>query len=223
MHPPSDNPEGDAISVPVLYVEAPDRPVVSSLYASILDTLFVPRKANEKEANLRAQVIDVLKRIDLGVLVIDEMNNLIAGSPLSQRAFLNALKYLGNQLQRPIVGVGTAEVLIALQVDKQLSNRFLPAVLPTWQLDKDFLRLIVSLEKTIPLKSPSNLTEKTIAMKLHAMSEGTIGELSLLLNAAAIWAIRNVRDGKPECIDVAALDACGYIPPSARRAEANRV
>jgi hypothetical protein len=223
LHPATDNPAGEGIRVPVLYVEAPDKPVISHLYATILDTLFVPRKANEKEMNLQSQVIDVLKRIDLGIIVIDEMNNLIAGSPISQRAFLNSIKYLGNQLQRSIVGVGTAEVLIALQVDKQLSNRFLPAVLPTWQMDMEFLRLLASLEKMLPLKSPSSLTEKTMAMKVHAMSEGTIGELSLLLNTAAIWAIRNTKDGKPECIDKAALDGCGYISSSNRRSEANKV
>lgn len=223
LHPATDNPSGEGIRVPVLYIEAPGKPDISHLYGAILDTLFVPRKTHEKEMNLQSQVIDVLKQIDLGIIVIDEMNNLIAGTPLSQRAFLNALKYLGNQLQRSIVGVGTAEVLIALQVDKQLSNRFLPAVLPTWQMDMEFLRLLASLEKMLPLKDPSNLTEKSMAMKLHAMSEGTIGELSLLLNTAAIRAIRNAKDGKPECIDKAMLDSCGYISPSNRRSEANKV
>lgn len=223
LHPATDNPSGQGIKVPVLYVEAPDKPDISHLYSTILDTLFVPRKANEKEMNLQSQVIDVLKRIDLGIIVIDEMNNLVAGTPLSQRAFLNSIKYLGNQINRSIVGVGTAEVLIALQVDKQLSNRFLPAALTTWQLDTEFLRLLASLEKMLPLKTPSNLTEKHLAMKLHAMSEGIIGELSLLLNAAAIWAIRNAKDGKPECIDKAALDGCGFIPSSNRRSVANKV
>ncbi len=223
LHPATDNPAGKGIKVPVLYVEAPGKPDISHLYCTILDTLCTPRKANETEKNLQFQVIDVLKQIDLGIIVIDEMNNLVAGTPLSQRAFLNSLKYLGNQLERSIVGVGTAEVLIALQVDKQLSNRFLPAVLPTWQLDVEFLRLLASLEMMLPLRDASNLTEKTIAMKLHAMSEGSIGELSLLLNTAARWVIRNTKKGKPECIDKTALDQCGYIPPSNRRSEANKV
>jgi hypothetical protein len=182
-----------------------------------------PRKTNETEKNLKLQVFDVLSQIDLGIIVIDEMNNLIAGTPLSQRAFLNALKSLGNNIERSIVGVGTAEVLMALQVDPQLSNRFLPAVLPTWKLDIEFLRMLASLERMLPLKDSSNLTEKMMAMKLHAMSEGIIGELSLLLNTAAIWVIRNTKEGQRECINQMALDKCGFIPPSNRRSEANKV
>lgn len=167
--------------------------------------------------NLQAQVISVLRRIDLGILIIDEINNLITGTPRNQRAFLNALKYLGNQLQVPIVGVGTPEAKIALQVDPQLSNRFRPFPLGLWNLDKEFLKLLASLERMIPLRHPSNLTEKTLAMKLHAMSEGLIGELSTLVNMAAIWAIRNAKGGRLEVIDITALDSCQYVSPSDRR------
>lgn len=223
LHPATDNPGGEGIKVPVLYVEAPGKPDITHLYSTILDTLCTPRRTNETEKNLQMQVVDVLKKIDLGIIVIDEMNNLVAGTPRSQRAFLNSLKYLGNQLERSIVGVGTAEVLLALQVDPQLSNRFLPAVLSTWELDVEFLRLLASLERMLPLKDPSNLTEKMMAKKLHAMSEGSIGELSLLLNTAAKWVIRNVKAGKSECIDKEALDKCGFISASNRRSEANKV
>ena len=72
-------------------------------------------------------------------------------------------------------------------------------------------------DEVIPLKDPSNLVDKAIATKLYAMSEGTIGELSMLINAAAIWAIRNAKPNQPECITVQALNECGYIPPSIRK------
>ena len=223
LHPASDNPVGEGIIVPVLYIEAPDKPDISSLYSTILNMLCVPHKVHEKEDVKRDQVISVLKKINLGVIVIDELHNLIAGSLLKQRAYLNALRYLGNQIQRSIIGVGTVEALRAVQIDDQLSNRFMPEVLPTWQLDMEFLRLLASLERIVPLRDPSNLTEKTMAMKLHAWSEGTIGELSKLLNMAAIWAIRNTKTGVPERIDDKAINACGFIAPSRRKEVARKV
>lgn len=223
LHQASDNPAGEGIIVPVLYVEAPDKPDISHLYTLILDMLNVPYKAHEVEKVLLSQVIRVLKSIDLGIVVIDEIHNLIAGSLVKQRAYLNALRYLGNQIERSIVGVGTVEALRAVQIDDQLSNRFTPEILPTWQLDKEFLRLLASMEQILPLRDPSNLTDKAMAMKLHAMSEGTIGELSRLLNMAAIWAIRNTKAGALERIDEKALKECGFIPPSLRKEEARKL
>lgn len=222
LHPPQSNPGGDGIIVPVLYIEAPGKPEITALYSSILSLLCVPHKTNSKEEILEAQVIKILKSINLGLLVIDELHNLIAGSLLKQRAYLNSLKRLGNQIERSIIGVGTVEALRAIQIDDQLSNRFAPEVLPPWQLDKDFLRLLASFERIIPLGAPSNLVEKTLAMKLHAMCEGSIGELSRLLNEAAIWAIRNTKTGEPERIDERALKECGFIPPSRRKEEGRR-
>jgi hypothetical protein len=223
LHPAKDNPTGEGLIVPVLYIEAPDKPDISHLYGSILTILCVPHKASEKEEIKLAQVIKVLKSIELGIIVIDELHNLIAGPLLKQKSFLNAIKYIGNQIERSIVGVGTVDALRAIQVDEQLSNRFAPAVLPTWQLDMEFLKLLASLEKIIPLRDPSNLTEKNMAMKLHAMSEGTIGELSRLLNMAAIWAIRHTKAGTPEQIDEKAINSCGFIAPSKRKEEARKV
>lgn len=223
LHPATDNPVGDGIIVPVLLIEAPDKPDISHLYSIILDTLNAPYRASDKEEIKLKQVIKVLSSIELGIIVIDEIHNLIAGPMLKQRAYLNSIRYLGNQIKRSIVGVGTVEALRAIQVDGQLENRFAPEVLPTWGLDTEFLRLLASLEKIIPLRHPSNLTEKAMAMKLHAMSEGIIGELSKLLNEAAVWAVRNTKAGEPENIDENALNMCGFIPPSLRKEVARKL
>lgn len=223
LHPAKYNANGDGIIVPVLYIEAPGKPDIAALYRSILSDLFVPHNNSAKEEILEAQVIRVLKSIDLGILIIDELHNLIAGSLLKQRAYLNSLKRLGNQIERSIVGVGTVEALRAIQIDEQLSNRFAPEVLPPWQLDKEFLRLLASFERIMPLHAPSNLIERTLAMKLHSLCEGSIGELSKLLNAAAIWAIRNAKEVSLERIDETALKKCGFIPPSLRKEEGRKV
>ena len=69
------------------------------------------------------------------LLVIDEVQNLLSGSRLQQRRLLNLLRWLGNELQIPLVAVGTAEALHAIQSDDQLANRFTPFGLPPWKYD----------------------------------------------------------------------------------------
>jgi hypothetical protein len=73
--------------------------------------------------------------------------------------------------------------------------------------------LLASFERLIPLRKPSQLAGETLSKKLLALSEGTIGELSTLLNRAAAHAIRTGR----ERIDLEALTKTNYIPPSERR------
>jgi hypothetical protein len=41
------------------------------------------------------------------MLVIDELHNLLSGSRSQQRRLLNLLRWLGNELRIPLVGVGT--------------------------------------------------------------------------------------------------------------------
>lgn len=95
----------------------------------------------------------------------------------------------------------------------------MPAVLPKWELNADFARLLASFERVIPLKNASNLTDKEMASRLLFMSGGTIGELSQLLNQASIWAIKQ----KTEQINFIALERCGYVRPADRKSIIARI
>lgn len=215
-HLASDNPLGRSIKVPVLLVEAPSSGSVEHLYKRILDSLISPYKTSIKLADLEEQVIKVLKEINLGIIIIDEVHNLLSGAPREQRHFLTALKTLGNIVKVPIIGVGTKNAFTAFQTDPQIANRYVTERLTKWKLDTQFLRFLASLEKIIPLKDPSNLTSPQLATKIYASSEALIGEISTLLNEAAIWSIKNSKANHPECITLEAINACGYKPPSIR-------
>lgn len=171
-HPADQNLDGDSVLVPVLLVQAPPVPDEGRFYNTILDAIFAPYKSHDRIDKKQTQVIHLLKRMQTRMLIIDEIHHILAGSMNRQRAFLNVIKYLGNDLQIPIVGIGTKDAFRALQTDPQLSNRFEPAVLPRWNLDRNFLRLLVSFERMIPLKRPSELQTRELAVRLYNMSEG---------------------------------------------------
>jgi len=218
-HSADPNLGGDAIRLPVLYVQAPPGPDERGLYNAVLNKLFKRLRPLESIDQKRDRVVDLLRQVELGMIVIDEIHHLLAGPVLKQRNFLNVLKYLSNELCVPIVGAGTVDAVRAIQIDPQIQNRFVPTVLPRWEMNTDYARLLTSLERVIPLRQPSNLAEKEMASQLMMMSGGTIGELSQLINQAAIWAIKK----KTERIDAKALIACKYTPPAERKAVAAKL
>jgi hypothetical protein len=216
LHPADDNPDGDAVIVPVLVVQAPPGPEESRFYNAILEALFAPSNPRERVAQKQVQVLRILKQIGLRILIIDEVHNVLTGPVNKQRQFLNVLKYLGNDLQIPLVGLGTNEALRAIQADPQLANRFEPAALPRWRLNQEFQMLLASFEQALPLREPSRLADKQGARKLLALSEGSLGELSSLLTAAAVYAVQT----GAERIDEQSLAALDWVPPSERRRRA---
>ncbi|MBC3873503.1 TniB family NTP-binding protein [Undibacterium flavidum] len=213
LHPGNDNLGEEAISVPVVYVQAPAVPDEKRLYADILNTLFAKYSVSDHPHKLLSNVKDKFSRIGVRMLIIDELNSILSGSSARQRQFLTVLKHLSNELQIPIVAAGTEDAIRAIKTDRQLENRFNPMILPKWGFDTEFRRFLASYEQMLPLSYPSNLSEKILAHDIWARAEGTIGETVTLLKASARYAISN----GIEKIDIDVLDKSGYEKPSARR------
>src|SRR6266516_4886321 len=188
LHPADKTLGGEAVIVPVLAIHAPPGPYEGRGYNAIVEALATPYNPRERVAQQQIQVLRMLKRIGIQMLIIDEVHNVLTGSVTKQRQFLNVLKYLGNDLQITLVGLGTKEALRALQADPQLANRFEPAALPPWQLDQEFQMLLASFERALPLRQASRLADEQMARQLLMLSEGSLGALSVLLTSAAVYA-----------------------------------
>lgn len=199
--------------VPIIHFSAPISPSENALYEKILDFLRAPYGVNDSASRKEYQVLNMLKNIQTSVIVIDEFQDIYHGALREQRKFLAAIKHLGNELKVPIVAAGIPEVQRTLSADPQMANRFETLRLDKWKINEAFARLIMSFEKTLPLKEPSNLHKHNIRARLHYLSEGTLGELATVLKRAAIYALKN---GK-EHIDIEMFDAIVYERPSERR------
>lgn len=205
--------ETQELKIPVLMIQSPPDPDEKRFYNSILESLFAPYKSSEKIEMRQQRVIHLLKKVELKVLIIDEIHHLLSGTMAKQRSFLNVIKYLANELRISIVCCGTREAFNAIQTDPQLANRFEPKVLQKWKFDEEFLRLLASFERILPLKEPSFLIENSIASLILSKSEGLIGEISKVLELATILAI----ESGVEKINKNILDNIDYISPSDRR------
>ena len=218
LHPVADDPNTEQCQWPVLVIQAPPVPSEARFYTAILEKFSAPYRSRDSVYKKQFQVLKILSRVRVQMLIIDEIHQIVAGKIGAQRQFLNTIKYLGNELQIPIVGVGTYEAFNALQTDPQLANRFEPAALPRWEQGREYLRLLSSFERMLPLKQPAHLTGEDLSFKLLSMSEGTIGELSALLIRAAVSAIEK----RTETITPKLLDGIGWIRPSERKWKAEK-
>lgn len=210
-------PDEDFVRVPVVMIQAPPVPDEKQFYNGILKRLASPYKINDKIDRKQYQVLQLLANVQARMLIIDEIHHILAGNLTKQRAFLNVIKYLANELQIPIVAIGTKDAFRAIHTDPQLANRFEPHLLPRWRDGEDYRRLLASFERKLPLRKSSYLESDELGLKILSMSEGAIGEISNLLRQAAIQAIHSGQ----ECITVRLLESIGWQAPSQRKAAVN--
>lgn len=187
-HRASDNPEGDAAIVPVLLVQYPEA-ASEGIYPEILAKLNARLPVNALPRAQRKAAVDLLRSIDLRVLLIDELHNVLEGSANAQRKGLNSIKYLMNELRRPVVCAGTVEVLNAIKSDPQMHSRLKRLPLARFSDNADFQELLAGFELLLPLRKASGLDDEMLSTKIFQITMGIVGEVADLLNNAAIYAI----------------------------------
>lgn len=181
---------------PVVFISAPAKPDENAFLIRILEDMIVPYAKNDSLEVKRQLVIRNMQYRETRMLIIDEIQHIIAGSYNAQKGFLNSIKDLSNTLKIPIIGAGIEDAFHAIQVDPQMANRFQVEVLERWSFDstdnrKSFAQLIATIEARIPLPEPSFLYKKPFIEQLHYLCEGLIGELVLIIKQLAVYAIRH--------------------------------
>ncbi len=205
---------GDGIALfPVVKVQMPPGPDEGRFFGAILDALGMPFSPRDRIATKQDTVVCVMRSTGTRMLVIDELHNVLSGSAMQQRRLLNLLRWLGNELQIPLVGVGTAEALRAIRSDDQLVNRFEPHPLPLWSDDDEYRRLLSTLEAVLPLRKPSHLADTALGARILSASEGVLGEMIAVVIRAAVRAV----DTGAEAISARVIEDTGFIRPSERR------
>lgn len=214
-HPPIEaraTAEG-AANVPVLKVQMPAGPDEPRFFAAILNELGFPHRYVDRLSKRQDAAVRMLRETGVRILVIDEVHNLLSGSRVQQRRLLNLLRWLGNELQIPLVAVGTTEALHAVQSDDQLANRFEPMGLPPWRHGEEYRQLLSTLEAVLPLRRPSQLAEPVLAEKILSAAEGILGEVVSIVTRVAVRAVMT----GAEAITAKLIDETGFISPTQRR------
>jgi hypothetical protein len=151
---------------------------------------------------LRHRIRALARQLEGRMLIIDEIHSLLSGTFREQRIFLNAIRFLANDLRLPLVCDGTNEAKQALMTDQQLADRFEAAELPAWENDSSFQQLPLSFESILPLRQRSEFRDPKVHQRILSLTEGILVRICRLLETAASEAIR----GGQEHISLTLLD-----------------
>ena len=187
---------------PILMIESPAIASEKALYMAILNELTAVYQDTASVETLYTQTLHLMRTFGVKMLIIDEFHSMFSGTARKQRDMMNTLKRLSNELQIPIIGVGTENAVNILHTDKQFASRFEVWELPAWEFNEDFLRLMMSFESVLPLKEASNLASPDMARVIFYKSKGNLGNVSRLLERCAVEAIRT----KTEKINLKAIE-----------------
>lgn len=210
-HPSVTGPAGE--DIPVLCMQMPSEPSALRFYTALLAAIGAPLRPQRRLPEAERLALSLLREVGVRILVIDEIHNVLAGRGEKRQEFINLLRFLGNELRVPLVGVGTREAYLAVRSDDQLENRFEPFILPLWEVGDEAQALLASFAASFPLRRPSLIDTEDMTRYLLARSEGTIGELARLLTAAAVVAVQTGE----ERINHRTLTLADYLGPTERR------
>ncbi|MDR8032091.1 TniB family NTP-binding protein [Burkholderia cenocepacia] len=190
-HPSEFDEKSGVERCPVVAMQMPPTPDQHRFYSGLLVELGAPHNVASGLTALERLAREILKRMSPRMLIVDEVHHLLAGSYREQRASLNLLKFLANDLQISMVLVGTRDAVLALQTDTQMISRYVPFEIPRWRESDGLRRLLAAFERVLPLRKPSDLARREIVQFVLSASGGLTGEISTLLNNAAELSIRN--------------------------------
>lgn len=187
---------------PVLCVLMPPAPTPRAFFVQIFDALGAPVPTTSTSAKMQEIAIRLLRECGTRTLVIDEINSVLAGSPLQQRAFLQLLRFLSNSLNMALICVGTPEARHALMGDPQLRSRFADFELPRWQDDEALRAFLARLVQNLPLRKPSPVDSSSLRRLIMERSGGLTTIICQVYERAAVAAISSGR----EMLDRASID-----------------
>ena len=212
-HQVEPNPLEDFLEIPVVYVQCDPVPDEKRVYSSILGSLNLPVRSHTNSSVLKLQACHILRKIKCRLLIIDEIQHVLASTPSKQRGTMDTIKYLSNELDISVVLAGTEEAMRVVGTGSQLSNRFEPVKLPKWELDREYATLFVSLLEQFDVKGDKFTYGKQFIQDVYSLSGGYLGEIVAIIRRCCILSYEN---GSLE-LHSRLLDQINYIQPDKRR------
>lgn len=188
---------------PVIVMLMPHQPSETQFFDQLLAAMAAPSAGHFiRSYPLRQPAIRLLRELGTRVVVIDELNSVLAGTPRQQRVFLQLLRFLSNELRLAFVGVGVPEARHALFSDSQLRSRFTDVELPPWTTGEELRDFVTRLTWSLPLRKPSPVDSAKLRRLLLDRTGGITLGICKAFERAAIAAIRSGQ----ERIDLGSFD-----------------
>ncbi|HZR02491.1 MAG TPA: TniB family NTP-binding protein [Burkholderiales bacterium] len=202
LHGPPADPD-DRPAPKALLIQMSGARRTKAVLSRILEATKVPVSKSITISDRELLVVETLRRINCGVLILDEMQDILQAPEGEQVRVLEIIKFLMNTLSLPIIAIGPPSAGEAFRADPNLQARFEVLSIPAWEVGDDFALFLATLEQYLPLRKPSGLagTEMQKALIKH-----TGGNLDGILTRVRMAAVNAVVNGT-ERITVRALEA----------------
>ncbi len=196
-------------TMPVVAMQMPAEPVERDIYSELLAALGAPGPTDGTTHRQKEVCRRLLRSMGARMLIIDEIHAMLAGSFRQQRIFLNAIRFLANDLRIPLVCAGTDLARQALLTDPQLAERFEAFQLQRWKNDALLAQLLASLATILPLRRPSILATTAIRKRVLDLTAGVTVRIFRLIETVAVAAIHSGE----ECITVDSFQTEDLVLP----------
>jgi hypothetical protein len=169
----------------IVSMQMPPMPTMRSFFTELLRCLDCPVITGSRISELENDALRQLRKMQPRLLAIDEIHHLLAYTPREQRAALNILKYLSNELRVSIVALGTSEALHVMRTDPQIASRFESCALPAWNTNEDLRRFIEGFLIQLGVE-PAEIVNNAVAIDyIVDLTSGVTGRIVELLRQSA--------------------------------------
>lgn len=190
--------EEERTVIPVLRVELPGQPTAKALSESILMAMGDPLSHRGSAEFRLGRVRTLFKACGVELVIIDECQHMT--NNLDHRArdiAADTLKNLMNVTGIPFVFIGTPACSAYFVENQQLGRRCSPKIevapfgIRVADERRDFKRLLLSLDRSLPFTESSALIDATLTEALHLGCFGILGILTQLVEAALRITLRS--------------------------------
>jgi hypothetical protein len=186
---PSESDRQDATR-PIVVMQMPPLPTLRSFFSELLRSLDCAVIVGSRLSELEHDALRQLKKSKPRLIAIDEIHHLLACTPREQRAALNVLKFLSNELRVSIVALGTGEALHVMRTDPQIASRFESCSLPAWIATEDFRSFIAGFLQQLRVDARDIVNNPIAIDYILELTSGITGRIVELLRLSARCALR---------------------------------
>ena len=178
-----------ANDAPVIMISLTGARHMRTVYGRILEALNGPVNASHRTSDREMTVTRILKAVRCRALIVDEVQDVLAGSLIEQRRTLDGIKFLMNELQLPIIALGVPTAAEAFRSDLHLDARFKRFELPIWGANDALASFLFNIERLLPLRHPSQLHSQSIMDFLVRHAGSSLDGIMSLIRSAAVHSI----------------------------------
>jgi hypothetical protein len=185
---------------PIVSMQMPPLPTLRSFFSELLRSLDCTVIFGSKISELEHDTLRQLKKARPRLLAIDEIHHLLACTPREQRAALNVLKFLSNELRVSIVALGTSEALHVMRTDPQIASRFQSCALPWWTANDDLRSFLAGFLQQLDVDGKDIVNNRIAIDYILELTSGVTGRIVELVRLSARCAVR--RDSRTVTVDL---------------------